>query len=82
MNKWFLVFFGVLFAIWALPSCETHPYIRRLSGNMTHVSTEYISEDETIDIYRDTLNSNVCYVYHYDHSTNLSCVKDEMAFAR
>ena len=65
-------------------ACDTHgPYVKHLSGNMVHVSTEYISEDETIDIYRDTLNSTVCYLYRYGHNvSNLSCVKDEMAFTR
>jgi hypothetical protein len=78
-----IIVFGIIFGALGLASCENRgPYIRHLSGNMTHVSTEYISEDETIDIYRDTLNSNVCYVYRYGHNTNLSCVEDEMAFTR
>lgn len=70
--------------MFGLVACDTHgPYIKHLSGNMMHVSTEYISDDETIDIYRDTLNSTVCYLYRYDHHvSNLSCVKDEMAFTR
>lgn len=83
MDKWFVLYFTLLIVIWAWPSCNSRgPYIKHLSGNFTHVSTEYISDDETIDIYRDTLNSNVCYVHRFGNNTNLSCVKDEMAFTR
>lgn len=76
----------VLFAIWAMPACDASKPIYRdhPTKNMTHISTEYVDDNQTIDIYRDTLNNNVCYVYHDLHygNTTISCVKDEMAFTR
>lgn len=66
-------------------SCDYKPRPYHLTKNMIHVSTEWVSfeDDEKIDIYRDLMNNNVCYVYHSGHGqANMSCVKDEMAFTR
>jgi hypothetical protein len=62
-----------------LMSCNSTSENRTVSKNLLIQSVEHISYFETVKVYYDVKNSNICYLYKYDDSNAiaaLSCVKD------
>ena len=76
------------FLVWAtllsaacrfLPSCH-EKVERKVSHQFIHRSTQVLSDDETVEIYYDLENENLCYFYYFSDQTEaaaMGCVAKE-----